>query len=533
MEQYNFSNENIDIVCDKVIKFLEKSGVDKHEVLRIRLIFEEILLDYQEKFGEDATYNLKLVKRFSALRIEIVIQGECFNPLEKDDEDGILISSLLAGIGLAPTWSYKNGKNFVVFIPKKKPASQTVKMLVAMALSVIAGFLLTLLPDNIRNSVSEYFLTPVTDLFMGLISAVSGPLVFLSVLGSICSMGNMETLGRIGKKTILTILGASAFIGALLTLIATAFYKVTFGGGTNSDFTQIFALIYDIVPKNLLEPFITGNSLQIIFIAVIFGVSMLMLSSKVSGVFTIVEQFNSIIQTVMSGVSSFLHIAIFVIFTDMISSGKFKDLIGSYKIILIMLLSIVLYLVGMFLWITIRKKVSPAVLIKKILPTFMIALTTASSAAAFSTNVRDAHQKLGIDKKVVDFGIPLGQVLFKPGIFALIIAMQLTFAENYGIDITIPWLILAYVTNFLVSFAIPPVSGGALMGFTVAFTQTGIPLEVLGIAIALDAITDFPDTAMNITGWQLTLIDVADSLGLLDKEILREDETKASKRNYC
>ena len=61
------------------------------------------------------------------------------------------------------------------------------------------------------------------------------------------------------------------------------------------------------------------------------------------------------------------------------------------------------------------------------------------------------------------------------------------------------------------------------MGFSVVFAQMGIPMEVMGIAIALNAIMDFPLTAMNVTGWQLTMIDAADSLGTLDKEMLHKD----------
>ena len=180
----------------------------------------------------------------------------------------------------------------------------------------------------------------------------------------------------------------------------------------------------------------------------------------------------------------------------------------------------------MILWISLRKKISPILLIRKALPTFLIALTTASSAASFSTNIKDSNKKLGIDKQLVDFGIPLGQVLFKMSEFAMFIPVVLTFAESYEIPITPVWLFLAYVTVWLISYAVPPVAGGAIMGFTVVFTQLGIPTEAMGIAIALNAITDFPLTAMNVTGWQLTMIDVADSLNMLDKETLRKNNLK-------
>ena len=163
-------------------------------------------------------------------------------------------------------------------------------------------------------------------------------------------------------------------------------------------------------------------------------------------------------------------------------------------------------------------------LFKKAWPTLLIALTTASSAAAFSTNVRDANKKFGIDKKLVDFGIPLGQVLFMPGFIPMLFGMSAGFAEIYGIEITVPWAVIGCLTSLLVSFAIPPVPGGAMMGFTVLFTQLGIPMEVMGIALAINAITDFPCTTCNVSGWQLTLIDVADSLDMLDKETLHNSQ---------
>ena len=105
---------------------------------------------------------------------------------------------------------------------------------------------------------------------------------------------------------------------------------------------------------------------------------------------------------------------------------------------------------------------------------------------------------------------------------ALLFGMSAGFAEANGIEITVPWVIIGCFTSLLVSFAIPPVPGGAMMGFTVLFAQLGIPMEVMGVALAINAITDFPCTACNVSTWQLTMIDVADSLNMLDKETLRK-----------
>ena len=524
MEQYNFSNSNIDLACEEVGEFLAKVGVERREALRTKLTFEEVLLEYQSKFGEEATFKVRLIKRLSSIKVEIIVEGESYNALVKDSDEGDIIQGLLAGIGLAPTWNYKNGKNYIVFIPKKKPLSGTVKMVGAIGLAMIAGIILNFLPDSVRAGANDYVLTPVTNAFIGLISAVSGPLIFLSVLGSICSMGNMETLGKIGSKTIKVILLYMTVIAVLMTAFGCLFYHIEMGGGGTSSFSQILDLIYDIIPSNLFEPFVTGNALQLIFISLIVGLAMLVLSTRVNGVFKLVEQLGAIVQTIMSGLSSMLPILIFVLFTGMISNGNLGAILDSWKMILVIVLLCVVYYVINILRIAVIKKVSPALLFKKAGLTLLIALTTASSAAAFSTNVRDANKKLGIDKKLVEFATPIGQVLFMPGYVAMLFCMEMGFAESYGVPITLPLIFIALITNLLLSFAVPPVPGGAMMGFTIAFTQLGIPMEVMGIALAVNAIIDFPCTACNVSGWQLTLIDVADSLNMLDKESLHKNK---------
>ena len=206
MQQYLFSNSSIGLACEEVGTFLASADVERREALRIKLTLEEVLLKYQSKFGQEAAFRVRCVKHFSSIKVEVTIAGDSYDPLNQESEEEDVIRYLLAGIGLTPAWSYKSGRNYVVFIPKKKPLSGTVKLLLAIALAVVVGAALNLLPDRIAAGANDYVLTPVTNAFLGLISAVSGPLIFLSVLGSICSMGNMETLGKIGSKTIKVIL---------------------------------------------------------------------------------------------------------------------------------------------------------------------------------------------------------------------------------------------------------------------------------------------------------------------------------------
>ena len=450
MNEKILSNSNIDLTCEEVGNFLASAGVERREALHMKLTFEEVLLEYQEKFGEQALFKVRCIKRFPSIRVEIVVPGDAYDPLSKSAEEDAVIQSLLARIGLAPTWSYKNNSNYVVFMPKKKPVSSTVKMAVAMALAVFCGIFLNTMPEGIRIGVNSYLLTPLTDAFMGLISAVAGPLIFLSVLGSICSMGDMETLGKIGSKTITVLLTGMAMSSVLMTGFASLFYRVELGSTGASSFSQVLDLIYGMIPSNLFDPFVTGNALQMIFVAIMVGLAMLILSSRVQGVFGLIEQFTAIVQTLMSGLSSMLPILIFLLFTGIISNGNLGVVLNSWKMIaVILLLLVVFYLVNVFR-VAISKKISPILLLKKAIPTVVIAFTTASPDAAFAKNISDARKKLGIDKKLVKFGTSLGQVLFGPADVAIMICMELAFAEMYGIPITPAFLCVAMITNLFI-----------------------------------------------------------------------------------
>lgn len=220
-------NENIDFAGQEVEEFLAACHVERREALRIKLTVEELLLGYQAHFGEEIAFELKCVKRFSSIKIEVIVAGAAFNPLASINEADDVIHTLLAGIGLAPSWNYRNGKNYTVFIPKVKPISTSVKMAGAILLALVSGMLLNLLPDGIRSTTNTYLLLPTTDAFIGLITAVSVPLIFFSVLGSILSMGNMETLGKIGGKLIKTILLAGTLTGILITAFGSLFLPVT------------------------------------------------------------------------------------------------------------------------------------------------------------------------------------------------------------------------------------------------------------------------------------------------------------------
>ena len=524
MSKYILNYKSIDAVSDLVTEFLSGEGVCAKEVLRTRLSVEEILLKYLNCFGEDKPFEVVMAKRFKTLRIELQIAGESIDPFTGDGDDGsAILGSLLSNYGLAPVWRYKNGKNVVTFTAKKqKKLSQVAQMGLAIVSALVLSAICKLLPQGVANFITMDVITPVFNTFMGLLSAMAGPLIFLSVLWGIYSMGDVATLGKIGKKMIGRFLIDSVIVGTVGTVFCALFFKMSASGTTAFAFSDLYQMILDIIPGNFVEPFLEGNSLQIIFIAFIVGLTMLYLGNRIPVVISFIDQTNAIMQNIMSAVSSFIPFFVFGSVLNMTVGNNFVMVTRSYKMILVMLLGDLILMAAYSLLVAMRKKVSPVKLISKLLPTFVIGLTTASSVAAFQTNVTTCEKKLGIDKKLVDIGIPLGQVIFMPGAIVLFLCAAFGMAESFGIAITPVWILTCMIISVVLAIAAPPIAGAALTCYTILFIQLGIPTDAIAVIIALNVILEFVATAANLFCLQTTMVELSGDLELLDADCLRK-----------
>lgn len=522
MTKYELNLTNIDEASKTVTDFLSNEKVASKEVQRIRLSVEEILLKYLDSLNSGTSFEIVTAKRFRTLKIELVIAGDSIDPFADDDGGGTILNNLLSNFGLAPTWRYKNGKNIITYTAKKqKKLSQILQLGIAILAAIVFGGLCLILPDSVSTFITSDLVTPVFNTFMGLLSAISGPIIFLSVVWGICGIGDMATFGKIGKKMIGRFLLISVLVGLAGTVMCSLMFEKSALGDSMFDFSELYEMILDIIPGNLVEPFVSGNSLQIIFIAILVGLAMLVLGNRIPVVMSFIEQFNMIMQTLMGAVSAFIPFFVFGSILKMIVGNNLILVAKSYKLILIMLLADIVLMAVYLLAVTARKKVNPIVLMKNVMPTFVIGLTTASSVAAYQTNIECCERKLGIDKKIIDIGIPLGQVVFMPGCIILFLATAFGMAENYGVAITPGWMLTAFVISVVLAIAAPPVPGAALTCYTILFAPLNIPAEAVAIVIALNVILEFVTTAFNLFCLQTELVELSGSLNYLDYETLR------------
>jgi Na+/H+-dicarboxylate symporter len=294
------------------------------------------------------------------------------------------------------------------------------------------------------------------------------------------------------------------------------------GGEVKID--AIAEMIFGIIPANIVEPFATGNTLQIIFLAIVVGIALLYLGRKANGIAWAVDQVNTLVQMLMQALSQLVPYVIFLVMVSMVWSGKLSVLATSWKLFAATLSAVSLITLVFVVATCVRMKVSPVVLIRKCVPTFVLALSTASSAAAFGTIVETCERRFGIDESIVKFGVPLGIVIEKPATAAFFLLLVFFLADQYDVTCSISWICIAVFVSAVVAIASPPVPGGAAVALTALFVPVGIPMEALAIALAIDIVIDFFKTAFQMTVLQLSLVNISAGMGSIDANVLRDPE---------
>ena len=520
-EIFSLSAQTIDEVSAICVQTLTEAEADKKDILRIRLSLEEILGIWRGSL-EGALVHVDSGKKFGRSFLQVSVDGPAMGAW--DNEAVILSSHMLSQAGLSFTYAYKNGKNCLTCNPRKANAAmgQVGVLLCAVFLAGVLGAAVRLFPaiEPAILSVTE----PLFNMILGALRAVSSPIVFLAVCCGMVSMGDLTLVGKIGRKLIVKMVTGIFALGVLMALVGCLLFPVVMEAGNagSGDFSDIYQMVLEIVPSDIVSPFLNGNALQLVFLGICLGAALLVLGDRVSGVQNTLMQANETVQFLMSTLGKIVPLFVFLGLFDLMLSGVDSGISILLKVFAIAIPGcFAMALFYVFLGAA-RLSVSPVLLLKKLLPTYLIILTTASSAAAMATNLETCVKELGIPKKIADFAIPMGQVLYKPGFVVGIFPLALCMAEYYDVPITPQFLIMGILTIGLLAMAVPTIPGGPLSVFTVLFAQLGIPSQAIALAVSAAVILDFFMTSAGTSCLQVQVALAADSVGMLDEKKLKK-----------
>ncbi len=532
-KEYRLDNEAIRQAVDDVDPFLEREKVDRQNALRLRLTLEELLLCLREREDAPESFRLSTGRRFGKSSILLRYGGAAFDPTAGTDENETWQSQILTNLGLSPVWSYRSGKNTVALdLPGAHGMSTLLRLLIAAVAAVAVGIAGSCLPEAIRLGLNDYLLTPLFHAFLGLISTLAGFMIFLTVTSGIFGIGDTASLSRIGKTTLPRFL-ATAFASAALAATATLpFIRLRMDAPAQgeSQIGKITEMIFDILPKNPVRPFLEGNMMQIIVMAVLAGVVLLILGDRMKRVTALIEDLGSAIRMMMEIICKLIPLFVFVSMVKQIWTGASEDMLGLWKPFCAFLLAAATLILLVLLMTCLRTKTSPALLLRKALPAFAVAITTASSMAAFPNSETDCVKQMGIRKKLFDFGFPIGMVVYMPGPAIEFTVVPIFLAETYGVKTNVFWYIMAGFLGAVLSIAVPPTPGAGLTCYGILLTQLNIPMEGMLMAVALNIVFDFLCTGIDVLLLQWELLCQADILHMLDHETLRDGSAGSSRQ---
>lgn len=205
----NLNNKNIDIAVENIQKFFESVNVSNKDKIKLCFLFEESLLRYQEKFGEDIDFEFITKKWLGTPKVLIKIKGKPYNPLENDNDEQIFSENIMRNLlkydQAKIVYSYENGYNELHAISTKK--AKKIKIpggsnTIAIFFALIFAFILKNFSQDIQNDIVEYIISPILNTLFGAIIAANIPLIFISIVASICGIEDVTTLNKIGSKVL-------------------------------------------------------------------------------------------------------------------------------------------------------------------------------------------------------------------------------------------------------------------------------------------------------------------------------------------
>ena len=495
------TNENIANAVEEVQKFFQKLEVSKQDKVKICFLIEESLLRYQEKFGED--YNFKLVARkwFGTPKILIKIKGTPYNPINDNSEENIFSEQIIKKLSnyeqAGLIYSYKNGCNELTATTNKEiknlkipGGSNTISILLAIFFAI---FIKEFFSPTAQNFITNEIVTPILNVLLGVLIASNIPMIFISIVASICNIEDVTMLNNLGTKILKRFFAVMFFISAISILISGIFFPVinfSFDGEfltRNSDeFKQIFQLILSIVPQNIFTAFIEQNILQIVMIAWLTGFCITILGEKVSGLKEFVLDAKQLIYEIVKIIFKLIPAIMFLCILKTTLTISFSSMFAVWKIIAAEYSVYFVLTAIMLLRIKIKHGVKILEFLKKIYPAYLISFVTCSGSASMPKNIEVCEKELKIDKNLCEFYIPLANALFPTTMVSAMVVNPFFAAEFSGVEISIAKLLIILFLS--VQFAISSVraNGGMIATLTLLLSQLEISLDAIGLIMLAD-----------------------------------------------
>jgi len=402
------------------------------------------------------------------------------------------------------------------------------KILIGMLLGIAFG--LVMLQVEGGTSFTAAWIKPLGTIFVKLLKLIAVPLILASLIKGISDLKDISKFASIGLKTIVIyVLTTVIAISIGLTLVNIFNPGDGVSDATISKLTETYAnnssvqgkiaeatrqqqsgpldFVVDMIPENAFSA-LSNNKLmlQVIFLAIFLGISLLLIGEKrAKPLKDVFDSLNDVVLKMVDLIMLTAPYAVFALLANVVVSSGDPDLLYAllyYASIVVggLLLMVCFYMIV----VTLVTKKNPFWFLKQISPAQLLAFSTSSSAATLPVTMERVEEHVGVDKEVSSFVLPVGATINMDGtsLYQAVAAVFIAQALNFDLSFTDQLMIV--LTALLASIGSAAVPGAGMVMLVIVLESVGFPADKLAIGLALIFAVDRPldmcRTVINVTG---------------------------------
>lgn len=356
-------------------------------------------------------------------------------------------------------------------------------------------------------------------IFLNALKMIIVPLITSSIIIGVAGMGAHKALGRLGGKTIAYYATTSLIailIGLVLVNIVSpgiidgqpakdliglsadteAISQKVEGKGAG-DIAQVFLRM---VPTNIVSAAANGQMLGLIFFSLLFGFFM----TKLKGpnretIYQFWDSVYNVMMLITDWVMRFAPIGVFALVAKVVASTGFD----AFKPLMLFFICVVLalaihFFVVMPVLLKVVGRVNPWRHYKAMAPALLTAFSTSSSSATLPMTIECVEKNAGVSNRTSSFVLPLGATINMDGTALYECVAAMFIAQAYGLELDFATQLTVVIVALLTSIGVAGIPAASLVAISIILTTIGLPIEALGLILAVDRILDMCRTTVNV-----------------------------------
>lgn len=374
------------------------------------------------------------------------------------------------------------------------------RVVAALVLGVITGLLWGPEAESIKW---------IGDFFIKSIKMLVVPLIFVSIVGGVASIGDLRKLGAVGWRAMVLFVVTSQIAVWLGLALGTIFTPgvgldtsaIAAGATPEPVATSAVDMILSMVPESPVKVMADAQVLPLIVFALLIGIGIVMAKEEGQPLVRVFDSGSIVMQKVTMIVMELTPFGVFSLMAWVAGTLGQDALVALAKLVVLNYLGCLLIIGVMYASIIkFLARLPVRHFFRGIIDAMAVAFSTASSNATLPVTLRCAERNLGVSRPTASFVVSLGATINMDGTAMYLGLATLFGAQIFGIHLGFSDYILISVLATLGSVGAAGIPGAGLIMMALVFGAVGVPLETIAFVAGVDRIMDMMRTATNVTG---------------------------------